>query len=225
MGYASETPKHRLVVEICSSPRRTGDACAHLVPRRSLTCFVDWYLLLGVEENADGNVIRRRYRELALQVHPDKNDHPDAGIAFKLLAEAYNCLSNAASRKAFDEAKQKNACPQCRNSQLCHAPKPVKLPDIDMLENIGDRFREEVRVINSCLRAYVEKPTTKGYPQRCYRSKTAVCWSFEKKESPVFDSSRHAFSGYPHVRSRVAADKGVWEQPRCKDSATGVARA
>ncbi|KAI4378943.1 hypothetical protein MLD38_016360 [Melastoma candidum] len=204
MGYVAEASKRQLVIEICSASKRTGTGCDHLPRRpRSDHRFVDWYLLLGVKDDADADAIRKCYRRLALQVHPDKNDHPDAELAFKLLLEAYKCLSDAAKRKAFDAEKQKNACRECLNLLLYRHPS--KVPDLDALKDIRDRFREESRVIENCMR--------RSYSQ-CDASPSS-----EKKESPVFDPLLYEFTGYPHVRSRV--DKGIRDRWRCRTATDG----
>ncbi|KAE9453247.1 hypothetical protein C3L33_14853, partial [Rhododendron williamsianum] len=79
--------KSQLVTETCNISRR-AIACAHLHGgNRSRSPFIDWYLILRVEENAGSDVIRKQYHKLALQLHPDKNKHPKAEVAFKLLSE------------------------------------------------------------------------------------------------------------------------------------------
>lgn len=40
-----------------------------------------------MEEDAGIDVIRKQYHKLALQLHPDKNKHPKAEVAFKLVSE------------------------------------------------------------------------------------------------------------------------------------------
>ncbi|KAF5752175.1 Chaperone protein dnaJ 49 [Tripterygium wilfordii] len=79
--------KSQLVSQICSiSTASIG--CAHREYGDSgRSDFIDWYSLLGVGENAGVAVIRKRYHKLALQLHPDKNKHPKAEIAFKLVSQ------------------------------------------------------------------------------------------------------------------------------------------
>ncbi|PNX94581.1 DnaJ heat shock amino-terminal domain protein [Trifolium pratense] len=79
-------------------------SCVHrILSNPTKTTFIDLYCILGVEENAGVNLIRKRYHKLvALQLHPDKNKHPKAEIAFKLVSEANACLTNVAKREAFD---------------------------------------------------------------------------------------------------------------------------
>ncbi|XP_077303977.1 dnaJ homolog subfamily B member 2 [Lithobates pipiens] len=64
----------------------------------------DYYDILGVPRNATQDDIKRAYRKLALKWHPDKN--PDnkelAEKKFKDIAEAYEVLSDAEKREAYD---------------------------------------------------------------------------------------------------------------------------
>ena len=63
----------------------------------------DYYVVLGVERNADEVVLKSAYRKAALKYHPDRN--PGDKVAeekFKELAEAYSVLSDPQRRAAYD---------------------------------------------------------------------------------------------------------------------------
>ncbi|WP_457652026.1 molecular chaperone DnaJ [Rhodocaloribacter sp.] len=63
----------------------------------------DYYEILGVERTATVEEIKRAYRKLALQYHPDRNpDDDDAESKFKEAAEAYEVLSNPEKRQRYD---------------------------------------------------------------------------------------------------------------------------
>ena len=64
--------------------------------------FKDYYEVLGVPRDADQDAIRRAYRKLARQFHPDLNSDTDAEERFKELGEAYEVLSDPDKRERYD---------------------------------------------------------------------------------------------------------------------------
>ncbi|CAJ1328094.1 unnamed protein product [Effrenium voratum] len=67
---------------------------------------MDYYKVLGVTKDAADADIRKAYRKLAIQYHPDKNPgNKQAEEKFKELAEAYSTLSNADKRRQYDLAQ------------------------------------------------------------------------------------------------------------------------
>ncbi len=63
----------------------------------------DYYEVLGISKSANESEIKKAYRKLALQYHPDKNpDDASAEDKFKEAAEAYEILSNAEKKAQYD---------------------------------------------------------------------------------------------------------------------------
>ncbi|UJR37261.1 hypothetical protein I4U23_029970 [Adineta vaga] len=62
----------------------------------------DYYEILGVKRDATDKEIKRRFRQLALQYHPDKNKDPKAEETFRAMAEAYDVLSDPTKRRQYD---------------------------------------------------------------------------------------------------------------------------
>jgi len=67
----------------------------------------DFYAELGVSKTATAADIKKAYRKLARDLHPDKNpNNRQAEEKFKTVSEAYDVLSDDAKRKEYDEARQ-----------------------------------------------------------------------------------------------------------------------
>lgn len=62
----------------------------------------DYYELLGVGRDADADTIKRSFRRLARELHPDVSQEPDAEHRFREVVEAYEVLSNSERRELYD---------------------------------------------------------------------------------------------------------------------------
>ena len=67
---------------------------------------VDLYEVLGVQKNASQDEIKKVYRKLAVQHHPDKGGDPEK---FKSITEAYNTLSDNNKRRDYDNQRTKSS--------------------------------------------------------------------------------------------------------------------
>lgn len=63
----------------------------------------DYYEVLGVDRDADKGTLKKAYRKLAMELHPDRNpDNPEAEAGFKEASEAYAVLNDAQKRQVYD---------------------------------------------------------------------------------------------------------------------------
>lgn len=77
----------------------------------AFSCFIpslvigeDFYELLGISRDADDRTIRRAFKKLAIQLHPDKNqDDPSAHEKFVRINRAYEILKDEELRKKYDQ--------------------------------------------------------------------------------------------------------------------------
>ncbi len=63
----------------------------------------DFYKILGVKKDASADELKKAYRKLAVEFHPDKNKSKEAEDKFKEINEAYEVLSNSQKRQQYDQ--------------------------------------------------------------------------------------------------------------------------
>ena len=79
----------------------------------------DFYKILGVGKTATGGEIKKKYRSLARELHPDKNKgDKKLEEQFKAVSEAYDILSDEKTRKEYDEARSLFAQGAFRSPQV-----------------------------------------------------------------------------------------------------------
>jgi molecular chaperone DnaJ len=67
----------------------------------------DYYQILGVSKGADGAAIKKQYRKLARELHPDKTKgDKKLEDRFKAVSEAYDILSDDKKRREYDEVRE-----------------------------------------------------------------------------------------------------------------------
>jgi curved DNA-binding protein CbpA len=69
----------------------------------------DYYALLRVPRTASDAEIKQAFRRLAILLHPDKNPHPDAPLAFQEINEAYEVLGDPIKRILYDQMLMKDS--------------------------------------------------------------------------------------------------------------------
>ncbi|KAF2893285.1 hypothetical protein ILUMI_12886 [Ignelater luminosus] len=89
------TPK----TEEPAAPQYTSDQLEAV--KRIKNC-KDYYEILGVNKDATDSDIKKAYKKLALQFHPDKNKCPGAAEAFKAIGNAVAVLTDPEKRKQYD---------------------------------------------------------------------------------------------------------------------------
>src|SRR5215218_2942405 len=88
---------------------------------------LDHYGLLGVSRDASAHEIRRAYRHLARQHHPDLNPRPDGAERFAALAHAYEILNDPAARARYDNTLASRV-PIARPAATGNTPRPADQP-------------------------------------------------------------------------------------------------
>lgn len=68
----------------------------------------DHYAALGLAPSAPLADIKKAFRQKASFYHPDHNEAPDAGQRFQAVQKAYEVLSDADARQAYDDNRRRN---------------------------------------------------------------------------------------------------------------------
>lgn len=198
--------KAQLASEICSTSNLFS-SCAHRGRSRNAPPFVDWYLILRVDEEAEPEVIKNHYRRLALQLHPDKNRHPKAEAAFKVVSEAYECLSDKATRRVFNSERRKFFCSECHRLKF----QPSLSRIIDNHENPSPGFQKLKRALTALKEARKRFQEECNAIEACLNLNTNTTF---QAASPVFDPSLYfPHTGYPHSR-RIFGSSDIQQNMR-----------
>jgi molecular chaperone DnaJ len=115
----------------------------------------DYYEILGVSKTAPADEIKKAYRKLALQFHPDRNpDNKEAENKFKEAAEAYEVLSDVEKRKRYDQFGHQGM----HGGADFHQNQDIN----DIFENFGDIFENLFGTGGGA--GFNKKRSTKGEP-------------------------------------------------------------
>lgn len=103
---------------------------------------IDYYIVLGVNRGANLNKIKKAYREVAKQYHPDSRHASQSSEKFREITEAYETLSDTEKRRKYDhKLAQKEASPSSRHFRETPARRPSPVHDpIDSLFSRTDDF-------------------------------------------------------------------------------------
>ncbi|KAK3145570.1 hypothetical protein QOZ80_3BG0254620 [Eleusine coracana subsp. coracana] len=215
----ADAGKAQAAREVCAASAAFA-SCTHRrrSPRRP--CFVDWYLVLAIGEAASEEAVRRRYRQLALQLHPDKNRHPKAEVAFKVVSEAHACLTDKARRRAFDADRRASFCAACHDRHVLSAASARQTA-------AAATDKRPAATVSACrptpqsvaAKPRVRKPPPPPPPAQalrdvqnrmrdecrvidsCLRVNNASACARRRQSFPLFDpSDRRSFPDYPHAR-------------------------
>lgn len=89
-------------VATCKPPPRRTSPRPPRPPKEKPAAAESFYQVLGVERGASDDDMKRAYRRLARELHPDVNRDPEAAERFKQVTAAYDVLSDRSKRQMYD---------------------------------------------------------------------------------------------------------------------------
>ena len=113
----------------------------------------NYYEILGLKPDCNFDQIKRAYRLLALQVHPDKNSYSQARLAFQKISKAFVCLSSSNLRELYDRTGNED------------------VPDSLLQQNFDDDFANKVffEFFNEIrMKKQKNEPLYKSYLAKCF---------------------------------------------------------
>lgn len=131
------------------------------------------YLTLGVDAFADPDEVKKAYRKLARQTHPDSATGDEE--AFKKINDAYGVLSNKAKRVLYDtqlrrvlldKREPNNTTPQARYQSASSSPKPKNTPQDKPATSASTSAKEPpIDTAEGFFERFLKEPLRKGAPK------------------------------------------------------------
>ena len=107
---------------------------------------MDYYSILGVSPSASASEIRRAFRRLALEWHPDVNKDPGAADRFREISTAYQVLMDAGKRAEYDAARNAQTAHSAQSSGQASRREPGASQSAEVQQGARRRyFRRRVR--------------------------------------------------------------------------------
>ncbi|EMS47358.1 Chaperone protein DnaJ [Triticum urartu] len=164
----------------------------HLAAESKIDGESDWYRILSLPAFADEEDVKKQYRKLALQLHPDKNKSVGAEEAFKLISEAWSVLSDT-SRKAIYDQKRSD-----------HSVVNYEYLRMYLNHNL---------LCPNCHHAFMAVET--GFP--CNGSSSSFSWS-TKQQPQNHSSTKHSYGSTSRTSSIPGTGHVGYQQDSTYDS-------
>jgi len=108
---------------------------------------LNYYQILGISPRAGWQEIRRRYRALAWQYHPDRNpDDPEAAARFRLVAEAYEALQGTRGGRARRAAQNYRQPRFTGDEDFFEEFFGICRPGASLRQSVGAAFRYDLQI-------------------------------------------------------------------------------
>ncbi|CAH8387051.1 unnamed protein product [Eruca vesicaria subsp. sativa] len=173
----------RLFSGLESLPQMLAVCDVHCAAVNKINGLENWYGILQVMHFSDDVMIKKQYRNLALLLHPDKNQFPGAESAFKLVGEANRLLADKVKRSQYDIKSRINSQVASRqlNGNSASGSSVKRATFWTCCEHCGFRYKYLEQYVNSnmycskCQRSFMAYDTgLNGVPPKPCTSQKEV---------------------------------------------------
>ncbi|KAK9724760.1 hypothetical protein RND81_05G096100 [Saponaria officinalis] len=181
----------------------------HVAAMNKIGDEMNFYKILGVSPFADDETIKKQYRKLLLQLHPDKNQSVGADTAFQIVSDAFSILSDKTKRSAYN-SRHHIKMPQ-------QFPSQFSVPVPKQTAGRGADQNAPVEAVFTAVRKAVEKLGVNGVHKKPAVRKAGINGVREKPgtsssgRGKAADQNAPAEAGFTAVRK--GGVNGVHEKP------------
>ncbi|XP_062219141.1 uncharacterized protein LOC133918981 [Phragmites australis] len=214
----------------------------HLASESTIGGESDWYHIMSLNAYADEEEVKKQYRKLALQLHPDKNKSVGAEAAFKLISEAWSVLSDKSRKMLYDQKRRdhpvvnganglytydKKANKRARKSAAATsavAEATTRPAGVDTFWTSCNRCRMQYEYLRiylnhnllcpNCHHAFMAVET--GYP--CNGTTSSFSWTTKPQQQKNHNTVDHSYSSASRTSSIPGTGHGVYQQENTYES-------
>ena len=169
----------------------------------SFTEFKDYYAILGVRKTADASEIKKKFRQLALKYHPDRNlGNKAAEAKFKEISEAYDVLADedkrakyARFREYWEHGSPRYASARSKSSSSSNTKVDFNSTDFSQYSNFDEFINELLGRFSSPNSSSTQTQTQTRYSNSQTGSGTKTKTSTKDKNITIYLTYAEAFHG------------------------------
>ena len=125
-----------------------------------------YYTVLGLAPDAPRDAVKKAFRGLAQELHPDVTDEPDAADRFREIVEAYEALSRPLRSELRERARERPRPPAPRRVTEARTPE-LRMGFLEAQR--GGRVHARIRLATTCTTCRGEGRAPWATPERCPR--------------------------------------------------------
>jgi DnaJ-class molecular chaperone len=151
----------------------------------------NYYIILGLEPGVDSGQIKRAYRRIAKQLHPDRSSSSANAEKFMEAKEAYDTLADAERRRRYDDELQRRQS----SMRMTRVPEIVRdrrrwYREFEQRESLVDEFFE------GCVPGFYSRPRFRGFEKDIYLE--VILSARESREGGLFPIRFPVLEPCPH---------------------------